>query len=109
MSDTTFDLWTNTQVPLSVLATDANDALVEEVPMAVFTSSDDTTVTVHDNGDGTAVAVRVKVDAGSAVVSAKVTNADGTEATGTLTITLAAQTVPVPNVVNVEIVPGIPS
>ena len=108
MTDTTFDLGTNSQVPLSAIDTDANGNVMTGVP-TVFSVPDSTVVTLTDNGDGTATAVRVSKDAGGVVITATATNADGTTASGTLNLTLASQVPPVVDVTNVEIVPGIPS
>jgi hypothetical protein len=108
MADTTFDLGTNSQVPLSVIATDASGAIVPGAT-ATFASSDDTVLTVTDNGDGTAVAVRASVAGGTAVVAAVVTNPDGTTASGTLTLTVGSQSTLSTNVTAVEIVPGLAS
>ena len=108
MSDTTFDLGTSNQVPITVVATDANGNVVPNV-VSVFNESDSTVVTLQVQPDGSAIAVRVSASAGSVVISATVTNPDGSTATGTLTLSLAEQVPVVPNVVNVEIVPGIPS
>ncbi len=108
MADATFDLGTNTQVPLSTILTDDDGDLMTGVP-TVFSVPDSTVVTLTDNGDGTATAVRVSKDAGSVVITATATNADGTTASGTLTLSLASQVPPVEDVTGVEIVPGIPS
>lgn len=105
MSDTTFDLGTFSQVPLTVVDKDAAGDVVPGVS-AVLTSSDPTVLTLQDQADGTTLALRATKNAGTVTVSAVVTNADGTTATGTLTITLASA---FGDVTDVTIVPGTPS
>ena len=75
----------------------------------MFTSSDSTVLTLTDQADGTTIALRATKSSGSVTVTATATNADGTTAVGTLSITFSAQVPPVVDVSNVEIVPGIPS
>ena len=112
MSDTTFDLRTSTQVPISAIATDAVGSVVVGAK-TVFSVPDSTVVTLSDQSDGSTVAIRVANTAGTVVVTGVVTNADGTTATGTLTLSLSGGTTPPPpyssNVTNVELVPGTPS
>jgi hypothetical protein len=108
MSDQTFDLGANSKVPLTAIGTDATGAVVPGA-VAVFTSSDETILTLQTQADGSTIAARVAASAGSVTVSAKVTNPDGSTATGTLTVSLAAAGAPSTNVTNVEIVPGIAS
>lgn len=104
MTDSTFDLGTNTSVPLTAVATDAagNDA----TGPIVF--SGDGNVGITDNGDGTALATRNDAGATTATITATVTNPDGTTVTGTLTISIAAQVAPSGNAVDVQIIPGTP-
>lgn len=109
VSDSTFDLGTFSQLPISVVDTDASGNLVQGAPNAVFTASDATVVTLSDQPDGSTVAVRVSDSAGSVVITATVTNADGSSASGTLTLSLAAVVQPVANVTDVQLVPGTPS
>jgi len=108
MNDTTFDLGTNAQVPISAIDTAADGSVVTGAT-TVFSVPDSTVVTLQDQSDGTTVAVRATKDAGSVVISGTVTNADGTTATGTLTLSLAAVVPPVVDVTGVELVPGTPS
>src|ERR1035437_817825 len=108
MTDATFDLGTNAQVPISAIDTDASGSVVTGAK-TVFSVPDSTVVTLQDQADGTTVAVRVANTSGSVVVTGTVTNADGTTATGTLTLSLGAQVPPVTDVTSVELVPGTPS
>ena len=109
MSADNFDLGTNSKVPFTVICTDAAGNLVTGVT-PVDTSSDETVVTIVDDGAGNKSAVRVAQTAGSATVTATVTNASGSVVQGTLALTLSAVGVPpVGEVANVQIVPGTPS
>ena len=112
MSDVTFDLGTNTQVPISAVDTASDGSLIAGAK-TVFSTPDSTVVTLSDQSDGSTVAIRVANTAGTVVVTGVVTNADGTTATGTLTLSLSGGTTPPPpyssNVTNVELVPGTPS
>lgn len=109
VSDNTFDLGTFTQVPLSIIARNAAGDTVPGVT-PVWTSDDESIVTIKDNSDGTVTAVRVITTAGSVTIRASVTNADGSSAEGTLTLTLADQGTGTDTIVtDVEIVPGEPS
>lgn len=108
VTDTTFDLGTNTSVPLSAIATDA-DGNVLSLPTE-YSVDDPSLVNLTDNGDGTAEAARASADAaGSVKITAVVTNPDGSTITGTLSFSLSAQAAPPANAVNVEIVPGQPT
>lgn len=113
LSASTFSIGaTQTQVPLSAIDTDANGALVEGAPAAVWASEDETIISLKDQGDGTVVATRVAATGGTVTVTATVTNADGTTAVGSLVLTVAAAGGvggSVGNVTSVEIVPGIAS
>lgn len=102
-----FDLGTLTSVPLTALASDASGNVV--TLSTSFAVDDPTVLTLTDHGDGTAVAVRARTDAGKATVTATVTNPDGSTITGTLEISIAAVGSPNGNAVAVEIVPGTPS
>ena len=108
MSDTPFDLSTYSQVPISSITTDVNGNLVTVVP-TVFSAPDSTVVTLQEQSDGTTVATRVTKDASSVVITGTVTNADGTTASGTLTLSLSAVAPVVSGVTSVELVPGTPS
>src|ERR1035437_3174683 len=108
MSDTPFDLSTYSQVPISAITTDVNGNLVTGVP-TVFSTPDSTVVTLQEQSDGTTVATRVTNDASSVVITGTVTNADGTTASCTLTLSLSATTPVVSGVTSVELVPGTPS
>lgn len=108
MTDNSFDLGTFSQVPISAIDTDVDGNVVTGVT-TVFSVPDSTVVTLQDQSDGTTVAVRATKDAGSVVITGTVTNADGTTASGTLTLSLSAIVPPVPDVTNVELVPGTPS
>lgn len=108
MADTTFDLGVFSEVPISAVTTDADGDVLTGVP-TVFSVPDSTVVTLQDQSDGTTVAVRATKDAGSVVITGTVTNADGTSASGTLTLTLSALVPPVEDVTSVELVPGTPS
>jgi hypothetical protein len=108
MTDSTFDLGTFTQVPISAIATDAAGNVVSGAK-TVYSTSDSTVVTLQDQPDGTTVAVRVSSAAGTVTVTGTVTNADGTSASGSLTLTLGSGTTGAGNVANVELVAGIPS
>lgn len=110
MTDSSFTLpAANTQVPLSFIETAADGSVVEGAPAPVVTSSDETILTISDDGAGNVVAIRASASGGTATVSATVTNADGSTATGTLTVSVEAQVAPIANVTDVEIVPGVPS
>jgi hypothetical protein len=111
VTDTTFSLAANeSQFPISFIDTDVNGALVTGA-VNVASSSDETVLTVADNGDGTSTVARVSAAGGSATISATVTNADGSSATGTLTVSVAAAGTGGGSgaVTDVEIVPGIAS
>ena len=108
MTDTPFDLGTFSEVPISAIDTDTNGNVVTGVS-TVFSAPDSTIVTLQDQSDGTTVAVRATKDAGSVVITGTVTNADGTTASGTLTLSLSATTPVVSGVTSVELVPGTPS
>ena len=108
MSADNFDLGTFTKIPLSIICTDAAGNLVTGVT-PVDTSSDETVLTLQDYGAGNKVAVRVAATAGTATVTATVTNPDGTVVSGTLSLTLSAVVTPAAGVANVRIVPGTPS
>ena len=107
MTDSTFDLGSYTQVPISAIATDAAGNVVSAT--TVFTTSDSTVVTLQDQADGTTVAVRVSSAAGTVTVTGTVTNADGTTASGSLTLTLSGGSTGAGPVANVELVAGVPS
>lgn len=108
MSNTTFDLGTNSSVPLTVIETDANGAPVAG-NKPVVTSSDESVVSITDNGDGTFTAVRVTQNAGSVLITATVTNDSGTVVSGTLSLSVGAILPPPVEVADVQIVPGTPS
>jgi len=111
MSDTGFDLATASSVPLSVVET-RSDGSTNAGVSPVWSSSDEAQITLTDHGDGTVTAVRVQAGPGSAVVTAVVTNPDGSTVSGTLTLTLGDATPPPPPpaaVTDVAIVPGTPS
>ena len=108
MTDTPFDLGTFSEVPISAIDTDTNGNVVTGVP-TVFSAPDNTVVTLQDQSDGTTVAVRATKDAGSVVITGTVTNADGTTASGTLTLSLSAVATVVSGVTSVELVTGTPS
>ena len=108
MSDTTFDLGTDSRVPITAIDTDAQGNLVPAAAN-VFASSDETVLTLEAQADGSTVAVRVSATAGGATITGTVTNASGATATGTIAIALSAIVPPVGDVVNVELVPGTPS
>lgn len=73
MSDTSFDLGTNTQVPLSTSSVDAAGNPVEGVGI-VWESSDPSVVTLEDQGDGTVIAVRAVKSAGSVTGSGAISD-----------------------------------
>jgi hypothetical protein len=107
--DSFFSLGTYNKVPLTVLASDTAGNVVTGVT-PVVTSSDTTVLALETAIDGTVTAVRVAASAGSAVVTAVVTNSDGSVATGTLTVSLDSQGgVGSSNVTSVEIVAGVPA
>jgi hypothetical protein len=110
VTDATFALTgSQSQFPISFIDTDANSAIVTGA-VNVASSSDETVLTIADNGDGTSTVARVSAAGGTATISATVTNADGSSATGTLTVSVApAGTGGSGNVTDVEIVPGIAS
>ena len=108
MSDSTFDLGTFTQVPVTAIATDVNGNVVTGATV-VFSTPDATVVTLQSQSDGSTVAVRVSSGTGTVTLTGTVTNADGTTASGTLTLSLSAGTSAVGNVTSVELVPGTPS
>jgi hypothetical protein len=112
MSNDNFDLGAFNKVPLTVISTDAAGNLVSGAT-PVLTSSDETVITIQDDGAGNKVAVRVASTPGTATITATVTNADGTVVSGSLSLTLGAVggagTPPAGGVANVQIVPGTPS
>jgi hypothetical protein len=113
VSDTTYDLGANAQVPITVLASDAAGSPVTGVT-PVVTSSDETVVTIGSAADGTTLAVRATQSSGTATVTATFTKSDGSTVAGTLSLTLAPAGGTgggsgVDAITNVEIVPGIPS
>ena len=111
MSADNFDLGAFNKVPLTVISTDAAGNLVSGAT-PVLTSADETVITIQDDGAGNKVAVRVASTAGTATITATVTNADGSSVQGTLSLTLGAAgtgTPPAGGVANVQIVPGTPS
>lgn len=108
MSDTSFDLGTNSQVPLSTSSVDAAGNPVEGVGI-VWSSSDPNVVTLEDQGDGTVIAVRAVKSAGSVSITATVTDANGNSATGSLNLTVADQGTGSGAISDVTIVPGTPS
>lgn len=108
MSDTSFDLGTNTQVPLSTASTDAAGNPVDGSTI-VWSTSDPNVVTLQDQGDGTVIAVRASKEAGSVVISASVTDAAGNSATGTLTLSVAEVVTGPGAIADVTIIPGEPS
>lgn len=103
MADTVFDLSTFSNLPL--VATDENGNPITSLTVT-WSVPDATVVTLTDNGNGTATLVRSAAAGGTVVVTATVANADGTTASGTLTVTLSAVT---PSVTTLTIVPGSPS
>ena len=109
MTDSTFNLGTFNSVPLSFIETAADGSLITPGVAPVVTSSDETAVVIVDDGAGNMSAVRVALTAGSATISATVTNASGSVVTGTLTITVGAIVTAPPEVANIQIVPGTPS
>jgi hypothetical protein len=113
VSDGTFDLGANSEVPITVIPSDAAGNEVTGVT-PVVTSSDETVVTIDTAADGTTLVARISKDTGTATVTATFTKSDGTSVAGTLFLTLtpAGGTgggTGVDSIVNVEIVPGIPS
>lgn len=110
MSDSTFDLGTFSQVPLSAVQTTADGTVVPGGPVT-WASGDETVLTLEDNGDGTVTAIRAITGPGGVTVTATVTNADGSSASGTIALTLSDTTPPPPPdvVTDVAIVPGTPS
>lgn len=112
MSDSTFSLGSYKQVPLTVIGTDASGNVVTSAaPNPSVVSSDTTLVTVAEQVDGSFVAARVGATAGTVVITATITNADGTSATGSLTIALDAvgSGTTSANVTSVQIVAGVPA
>jgi hypothetical protein len=110
VSDQTFDLGTNTSVPLATIQSDSSGNILIPGEAVVWTSDDESVITLTDNGDGTVTAVRVSADGGSVSVHASVTNADGSVVEGTISLSLAAQGAGGGNgVADVTIVPGTPS
>src|ERR1035437_445030 len=108
MSDSTFDLGTFTQVPISAIVTDASGNVLSD--KTVFSTPDSSVVTLQDQADGTTVAVRVSSASGTVTVTGTVTNADGTTASGTLTLSLSSGSgTGTGAAANVELVAGIPS
>lgn len=111
MTDTTASIGSaETSIPISFIDTDIDGNIVDGA-VNVATSSDETILTIRDNGDGTNTCVRVGTAGGSVTVTATVTNADGSSAFGTLTVAVAAAGSGggSGNVTDVEIVPGIAS
>jgi hypothetical protein len=109
MAPATFDLGTFSKVPLTFVEVDANGNLVTPGVAPVVTSSDETIAVIVDDGAGNKSVARVAQTAGSVTVTATVTNADGSTATGTLALTLAAVGGgTTSNVADITIVPGIP-
>ena len=106
-----FDLGTNSQVPLAAGNAAQADGTPADLTGVLPVWSEETgTLTLNDQGDGTVVAVRVSADAGSAIVTATITNADGSTATASLSISLSAQgVVPSGGIASFDIVPGIAS
>jgi hypothetical protein len=114
VSDLTNDLGTNSQLPLSIgNAVDSNGSPVDTTGvLPVWSSSDEGSLTLSDQADGSTLAVRAIKSAGSAVVTAVVTNADGSSATSTMTISFADQgggTGGAGSIASFDIVPGVPS
>ena len=105
--DTTFNLANLKSVPLTTVASDANGTVVEGITPSM-TVSDETIATLETAADGTVSLVRVAQTSGTVVVTATVTNADGSTATGTLTVSLDAVTTGALVVTDIEIVPGTP-
>jgi hypothetical protein len=111
MSNTTFDLGANSQVPLTVIPTDAAGNLVTGA-IPVVASSDETVVTIGTAADGTTLVTRVTKSSGTATVKATFTKSDGSSVEGTIVLTLSpvgAAGNPADAIANVELVPGIAS
>jgi hypothetical protein len=114
MTASTFTLTAaQSKFPISFIDTDANSAIVTGA-VNVASSSDESVLTVTDNGDGTSTVARVGVSGGTATISATVTNASGTSATGTLVVNVDPTSGgggggATGDVTDVEIVPGIAS
>jgi hypothetical protein len=113
VSDTTFDLGANSEVPITVIPSDAaGNPVTNATP--VITSSDETVVTIGTAADGTTLVARITKDTGTATITATFTKSDGSTVAGTLVLTLSPAggtggSTGVDTIVNVEIVPGIPS
>lgn len=106
-----FDLGQFNSVPLSIAnAVDANGNAVDTAGvLPAWSASDGSVVTLSDQADGTTVVTRVSADGGSVDVTAEITNADGSTASATISLTLGSQVAPSDNIVSFDIVPGTPS
>jgi VCBS repeat-containing protein len=112
VSDLSNDLGINSQLPLSIgNAVDSNGSPVDTTGvLPVWSSSDEGSLTLSDQADGSTLAVRAIKSAGSAVVTATITNADGSTATSTISISFADLGGGTSgSIASFDIVPGVPS
>jgi hypothetical protein len=98
------ELQNTDKVLLTAVAKDAQGNVT--VATLAFTSSDDTIVSLVDNGDGTAEAFSGLE--GTATITATATDPDGKTVDGTLDITVVAVVVPPPPTETVEVTAGTP-